>query len=104
VAGCAMSRGFPSNQRVARETSRSLRETALAPMTSYVGAGRQQNRWGTKTLPTLPKGIAWLFPGLTLCLTLLPGHGIKSSRFLLNVLAAALGAFRVYFVFLEGEN
>jgi uncharacterized membrane protein YqaE (UPF0057 family) len=37
-------------------------------------------------------------------LTLLPGHGIKSSRFLLNVLATALGAFRVYFVFLQGEN
>ena len=37
-------------------------------------------------------------------LTLLPGHGIKSSRFLLNVLAAALGAFRLYFVFLQGKN
>jgi hypothetical protein len=44
------------------------------------------------------------FRALILRLTLLPGHGIKSSRFLLNVLAAALGAFRVYFVFLEGEN
>jgi hypothetical protein len=56
----------------------------------------------------LPKGIAWLFPAQLLAwlfaLTLLPGHGIKSGRFLLNVLAAALGAFRVYFVFLEGEN
>src|ERR1035438_7861000 len=37
-------------------------------------------------------------------LTLLPGHGIKSSHFLLNVLAAALGAFRLDFVFLQGEN
>ena len=37
-------------------------------------------------------------------LTLLPGHGIKSSRFLLNVLATALGAFRLYFVFLQGKN
>ena len=37
-------------------------------------------------------------------LTLLFGHGIKSSHFLLNILAAALGAFRVYFVFLECEN
>jgi hypothetical protein len=37
-------------------------------------------------------------------LTLLPGHGIKSSRFLLNVLAAALGASRLYFVFLQGKN
>jgi hypothetical protein len=37
-------------------------------------------------------------------LTLLRGHGIKSSRFLLNVLAAALGAFRLYFVFLQGKN
>jgi len=60
---------------------------------------------------------AWLvIPGLTFrlalrltlrlaCrLALLPGHGIKSSRLLLNVLAAALGAFRVYLVFLEREN
>ena len=71
-------------------------------------AGRKQNRWGTESLPTLPKGIAWLFPAQLLAwlfaLTLLPGHGIKSSRFLLNVLAAALGAFRVYFMFFEGEN
>src|ERR1019366_9719617 len=37
-------------------------------------------------------------------LTLLLGHGIKSSRFLLNVLATALWAFRLYFVFLQGKN
>jgi hypothetical protein len=35
-------------------------------------------------------------------LTLLPGHGIKSSRFLLNVLAAALGAFRLHFASSSG--
>jgi hypothetical protein len=39
-----------------------------------------------------------------LSLTLLPGHGVESGRFLLDVLAAAFGAFRVYFVFLQGEN
>jgi hypothetical protein len=37
-------------------------------------------------------------------LTLLPGHGIKRGRFLLDLLAAALGTLRVGFVFLEGEN
>ena len=71
-------------------------------------AGRKQNRWGTESLPTLPKGIAWLFPAQLLAwlfaLTLLPGHCIKSSRFLLHILATALGAFRVYLVLLECEN
>src|SRR5208337_272145 len=37
-------------------------------------------------------------------LTLLPGYGIKRGHLLLDVLAAALGAFHLYIVFLEGEN
>jgi hypothetical protein len=50
------------------------------------------------------KGHPLVIFGLALRLTLLPGHGIKSGRFLFNVLAAAFGTFRVYLVFLQGEN
>jgi hypothetical protein len=39
-----------------------------------------------------------------LSLTLLPGHGVECGCFLLHVLAAALRAFRVSFVFFQGEN
>jgi hypothetical protein len=53
---------------------------------------------------TIPTNFATRHRLVIPSLTLLPGHGIKSSRFLLNVLATALGAFRVYFVFLQGEN
>jgi hypothetical protein len=53
---------------------------------------------------TIPTNFATRHRLVIPSLTLLPGHGIKSSRFLLNVLATTLGAFRVYFVFLQGEN
>jgi hypothetical protein len=67
---------------------------------------------GHKKPPNFATGTLLVISGLTFRLALrlafrlalLPGHGIKSSRLLLNVLAAALGAFRVYLVFLEREN
>ena len=45
-----------------------------------------------------------VIPILAFRLALLPGHGIKRGHLLLHVLAAALGAFHRYIVFLEGEN
>src|SRR5208282_2369179 len=45
-----------------------------------------------------------VIPSLTFRLALLSGHGVERGCFLLHVLAAALGAFRVYFVFFQGEN
>ncbi len=67
-------------------------------------AARHQNPWGRTKLTTFAAPHRLVIPSLAFCLTLLPGHGIKRSRFLLNVLAAALGAFRVHFVFFQGEN
>src|SRR5208283_2587307 len=63
---------------------------------------RRQNPWDAHSLPTSLPGTAWLFSRTNL--TLLPGHGVEGGRFLLHVLAAALGAFRVYFVFFQSEN
>jgi hypothetical protein len=45
-----------------------------------------------------------VIPSLAFRLTLLPGHGIERGHFLLHVLAAALGAFRVYIMFFQREN
>ena len=39
-----------------------------------------------------------------LYLALFPGDGKKSRRFLFDMLATALGAFHVDFMFFEGEN
>jgi hypothetical protein len=50
------------------------------------------------------KGHPLVIFGLALRLALLSGYGIKSGCFLLHILTAALGAFRVYFVFLQREN
>ena len=67
-------------------------------------AARHQNPWGRTKLTTFAAPHRLVIPSLAFCLTLLPGHGIKRSRFLLNVFAAALAAFRVHFVFFQGEN
>jgi hypothetical protein len=68
-------------------------------VSGYAGHLQLESRRRTK-----PTNFATPHRLLISVLTLLFGHGIKSSHFLLNILAAALGAFRVYFVFLECEN
>src|SRR5208282_260011 len=70
---------------------------------------KSANEWGTR-MPraqnaSQPRRTAR--PGdssLASCLALLPGHGVERGCFLFHVLAAALGAFRVYFVFFQSEN
>src|SRR5271157_632975 len=52
-----------------------------------------------KSLPRLQTWQTW-----DACLTFLSGHSKKSSRFLFDMLTAALGAFGICFMFLEGEN
>jgi hypothetical protein len=105
-----------SNQRLAREmfdiASRSGHFAQMTSYIGYIGERAPAESVGRKKPANFAKGARLVIPGLTFRLALrlafrlalLPGHGIKSSRLLLNVLAAALGAFRVYLVFLEREN
>src|SRR5208282_755841 len=63
--------------------------------------------WGVKCLPTSPSGIVgYSEPNLprALRLTLLAGYSVERGGFLLHVLAAALGAFRICVMFFQGEN
>src|SRR5271157_5643579 len=65
---------------------------------------RKAANFATRQRLVIPSLTFRLTLRLAFRLTLLPGHSKKSGCFLLHVLAAALGAFRVFFVFLQGKN
>src|ERR1035437_4173700 len=63
-----------------------------------LSVGRKRKPQGTQGCTEDPRAL------IRTSLTLLSGHGVERSHLLLHVLAAALGAFHVYFMFFEGEN